>query len=926
MSVGLSFVLHAQAQPAPPAATLQRVEVTGSNLKQIEGETASPVIVRDRADIERSGANSVKEFLESLFPIAGVQSDTGGRGTYSAGSSGAGLRNMGLQATLVLLNSRRAAPYPLAEYSAIFTNIDSLPLSAVERIEILPSGASAIYGSDAMAGVINIITRNDFQGVQVKASHQHSLTSHTFATNTASITAGIGDLGNDRYNVLTNVEVFHRDGVVWRDVLQYVNPVASSQFPGFSSFSTYSYPGNVIGAGPVPGCAPELLIGGLCRYDRYQRFEAIPAADRVNLLTSAKLQLGDGLLGFAELLHSNTKTTYIWPYLPYGSGLGTSLWPDPTTGQIKTFTYRGLPASHPLNPTGKDDAEFRYRFVDVPAETNAQASQYRLLAGLRGTWDRFEWESAAGAMGGRADQRERGSFSDSGFKSVIGDYTPGQTDPSFFNRDYKIGQANSAAVLDKLFPVYGYRGSTDQVFIDAKVTGEVTRIEGRPVALAAGADLRHERFKVDPSANLRAGDIVGNGLSVSDAARTYGAIFGELSVPVTQALELQAAGRIDKFPSFGAHFSPKLGMRFEVSKALLLRGTVEGGFRTPNLSESAPATKFAFDSGHADPKRCTQAQALSKDLLAAAAALPTSDPQKVLLQARADNVNNAECSGSVATIVSSNPGLQPETSRSAGLGFVLEPTQGTTVSVDYWNIERKNEIGQKDPRELLSLEDGQAPGVVNRAALDPDRTFTAVERAKYGVTAGSLVSIVSQFQNLARTKTSGIDIGISGRTATPLGRLDVKLLGSHLISFYNWSAVRNAYGDNLAGNIPRLRTQLSGTLSSGPLTNALTWNYTSATRLNGDYYDSKYTIQGCAVNKGWTPGQCRFGSIDTLDYYLAYSGVKDLTLSLNIRNLMGRRPPVNLRGFLEGGKALIPQDVSDVMGRMLRLTLEYRFL
>lgn len=822
MSASLSLVLHAQAQQAPPAATLQRVEITGSNLKHIEGETASPVIVRDRADIERSGANSLKEFLEKLFPIVDVQSDTNGRGTSSAGSSGAALRGLGLQSTLVLLNSRRAAPYPLAEYSSIFTNIDSLPLSAIDRIEILPSGASAIYGSDAIAGVINIITRNDFCGVQVKASHQHSLKSGSFATNTASITAGIGDLNTDRYNLLTNVEVFHRDGVVWRDVLQFVNPSASSEFPGFGSFSTYSYPGNVIGAGPVPGCAPELLIGGLCRYDRYQRFETIPAADRVNLLTSAKLHFGDGLMGFAELLYSNTQTRYVWPFRSYGPALGTSVWGDPNTNQSKTFVFRGLPAGHPLNPTGKDDAELRYRFVDGPAETIGQASQYRLLAGLRGTWDRFEWESAAGVMGGRADQRERGSFSDSGFKSVIGNYAPGQTDPFFFNRDYKIGQANSAAVLDKLFPVYGYRGSTDQVFIDAKASGAVMRIDGRAVGLAAGADLRHERFKVDPSANLRAGDIVGNGLSASDAARTYGALFSELSVPVTQALELQVAGRIDKYPGFGTHFSPKLGMRLEVSKALLLRGTVEGGFRAPNLSESAPSTKFAFDSGHADPKRCTQAQALSKDLLAAAAGLPTSDPQKVLLQARADNVNNAECAGSVATIVRSNPGLQPETSRSAGLGIVLEPTRGTTISLDYWNIERKNEIGQKDPRELLALEDGQAAGVLNRAALDPDRTFTAAERAKYGVTAGSLVSIVSQFQNLARTKMSGIDVSVSGRATTPLGKLEVKLFGSHLISFYNWSAGRDAYGDNLAGNSPRLKTQLSGTLSTGPLTNALT--------------------------------------------------------------------------------------------------------
>ena len=172
--IGAALAQSALAQAPLPAQSLPLVEVTGSNIKQAEAEGAAPVQVITREEIQRTGANSLKELFDAYFSIGAGQSDTGGRGTFSAGSSAAALRGISSRSTLVLLNSRRVAPYPLAEYSDIFVNIDSLPLEAVERVEILRSGASAIYGSEAVAGVINIITRQSYQGLSARASHQHS--------------------------------------------------------------------------------------------------------------------------------------------------------------------------------------------------------------------------------------------------------------------------------------------------------------------------------------------------------------------------------------------------------------------------------------------------------------------------------------------------------------------------------------------------------------------------------------------------------------------------------------------------------------------------------------------------------------------------------------------------------------------------------
>jgi iron complex outermembrane receptor protein len=628
------------------------------------------------------------------------------------------------------------------------------------------------------------------------------------------------------------------------------------------------------------------------------------------------------------LLYSQTETRYLSPFQPYGPSLSPSTWGDPTTNTGRIFYYRGLPAGHPLNPTGQDDADFRYRFVDGPNESSGAAKQYRLLAGLRGNIDTYEWESAAGVMGGQAELKLRGQFSDSGFRQVIGNYDPGQVDPQFFNRDYRIGQPNSAAVIDRLFPEYGYKGSTRQIFVDGKLTGEVARYEGRAVNIATGFDLRHDRFAVTPSDVLRSGDIVGEGFVASSASRTHGAVFGEVSWPVTPALELQAAGRVDKFPSFGAHLSPKLGLRFEPHPSLVLRGTVEAGFRAPNLSESAPSTRFGFDGGISDPQRCPQAQRLAADLRASAALLPAGSAQRVVLEARADNLVNAECFGSVTTEARNNPNLKPETSRSIDLGLVFRPTRDTGIAIDYWQITRRNEIGLRGTNELLAAESVLAPGVIERSTGGgQERSFSPAEQLAYGVTAAPITSIIGRFENQARTTTSGIDITVNSRFATPAGPLDVQVNGTYMLTYRTWYVALGGYGDNTVGHgVPPWRVDISASLRTGPFTNALTWYYSSPQHgLNGDYFDSAYNEANCPNTTGWSPDQCRVASYQYFSYHLAYSGVKDLTLSANVRNLFNRRPPVNLRSLAQGGGGLIPQDVSDVMGRMLRVTVEYRF-
>lgn len=907
---------------AQAGAEPQSVEVTGSRIRAAQSEGATPVQVLTREDIARSGAGSLRELLDQLSASSGGTSDLGGSNSFAAGSSGASLRGLSKQATLVLLNSRRVAPYPLADYSEIFTNIDALPFEAIERIEVLKIGGAATYGSDAIAGVINVITRSGWRGVQARVSRQQSITSGRFGNTTASVTAGFGGQAPGDGHVLVNLELYRREALMWRDVLGYANPSVTSLSSGFGSLSTYSWPGNVIGAGPVPGCAPALLIGGLCRYDRYSRFEVVPEAQRSNLLVSAQQPLAGGRKLYAELLLADTRTHYRSALQAYGPKISVPIitWGNPRTNTAQEFVYRGLPAGHPLNTTGEDDAELRYRFVDGPNESTARTKQYRALLGLAGTTQGMDWDAAAGTMGGRTRFDERGWYSVSGFKEVIGNYDPNQTDPLFFNRSYRIGQVNTPQVLATLFPNYGYRGHVSQWFADAKVNLSLAQLPAGEVKAALGVDARHERFTVDPSAALRSGDIVGNGFSASDAARNVLSVFTEADVPLLTGLSMQAAARLDKFGGVGAHVSPKLALRFLPLPSLLLRGAVEGGFRAPNLSESAESTKYAFDS-LADPKRCPQANRLADDLEAAAKLLPSSDPQSTLLQARSDNLKTTECGATVASVVHNNPGLQPETSRNLSFGLVFSPSPRWSLSADAWAILRRNEISAPNTAQQVAAEAAQPPGAVTRAELSADRSFTVQEQRQYGVTHGALQAVTGRFENLPRTRTRGVDLSGKGRQGSPLGTVDMQLDATYLTEYRAWSATRNDWGDNLSGRngYPRWRVGAGGTLTWGAWAHTLRATATSRTSLHGDYTDELYTLESCASN-GYTPAQCQTAGHVRWDYNLAWQLGRQWTLAANLRNVFNKPYPVGVAAW--GG--LVPPTDEDAKGRLLRLTLEWR--
>ncbi len=939
------------------AAKMQRVEITGSRIKQIDIESASPVQVISRDDIRKSGVTSVQQLLNNMTAISAAvntPTDISATNSFAPGASQASLRNLGSQATLVLLNGRRLPTFPLPDFQVTFANLDTIPITAVDRVEVLKVGGSAVYGSDAIAGVINIITRSSYEGLEIGGSTERSLKNGKFGERTASLTGGVGNYDRDGYNLFGTVEWLQRDSVFWHGkVLNGINPEYKEVAPAVGSVSSYSFAGNLDGQAINPAsCGLPLTAGGQCNYDRYSRFEAVPAAKRVNAILGGDMRLGANTQWHTELQLSDVKVRYESAYATYGSVSAPISWLNLASGQTKTFFERGLPLTNPLNNTGEDEDnnDFRYRFADSGAGESVHTTSYRLLTNLKGDLGNWSYDAAVGVMGGHAHDRSRGDFSESGFTQEVGD--PGHlvTDPNdpaagtltpvadnFFNvpGGYKIGGPNGADVLGTLFPQYGFDGTYRQYFIDGNANTTIMDLPAGPLQLSLGAEARHESMVLTPTQNLVASDIVGFSLSQSNGSRNFEAAYTELQVPILKTMTANLAARVDKFPHIAAHISPRANIEYRPIDILKLRGTIETGFRAPNLQESAQSSKSAFQPGITDPKRCPAATQIANQLRQDAIDNPANADEDLR---QAEQIQGNECNTSVAIIAQNNPALKPETSLSKSFGAVLQVSRHWSVAADYWNIERRNEINLKSVNDLLAAGDTTAvtrlptiPDANGNPVVNPvtDPTFTQAQIDQYGITSPALASVKLQYGNLFKTRTSGVDLGFTGEVQTPIGKWTSTLEGTYTANWQTYSPTRNGtggWGDNLAGRYgyPRWQTTLMNSLDIGSVSQTLTWRHRSGTSLQGDFNDPSFTGDDCA-GEGLSDDQCKLKSYNRFDYALAFTGIKNLTIGAFVQNVFNRRPPADFRAF-NGASGIIPVDNEDATGRLLKLSVSYKFL
>lgn len=904
---------HAQTSDAAPEPIMQRVEVTGSNIKRMDTETASPVTVLRRDEIKATGANTVRQILDTLTSFdTGTLRDDGQSSSFARGASGASMRGLGKGATLVLVNGKRVSNYAFADGGKeTFVNVDAIPADAVERVEVQKDGASAVYGSDALAGVINIITRKNYQGVSVSANYQQALDPSIGKQSTVGLLAGYGDLEKDRYNVFINVEGYKREGYKLSDVINKFPAWHKEVYsPSFGDPSLYSFPGNLNQAASggnravrqaVAGCA-VVNASGLCTSDLNGLNPWSDGAERVNLYSALHFKLSDTTRGFAEVSYSATRTNY--HPLPFAMAAGSPWnWFDGNKKQSQSVQKPLLPANSAYNPynfpVGLD-----YRFMDDNLDWSApsKASQYRVMAGLEGSLGEWEWAGTVGRTGGDGTSRNRGPHRDRMPAAIV-------------SGEYKLGGGNSDALLNSMFPVIGTDAELWTNFIDGKISRDLATLPGGPLQAVIGAEVRQENMYIKSLDNVMNAEIISQGSLWIDGQRLLKAAYAEVNAPVWKGLELNAALRMDKAPGFSSHLSPKLGIMWKVTPKLLLRGTAAGGFRAPNIPETLGRVGLTgFFNSQLDPKRCATATKI-RDILRTGTAADRSD---------ATTAYNSGCLASIPAMISSSATLKPETSRSITLGFVAEPVKNFSVALDYFKIERKDEINYRDVPYVLAREDnaGYSDKLVRNPISDTDRRFAAranqlAPGSNISWGAGTIQSLLLNYENFGKTDTQGVDLDLNGRiSAGEYGSVTLGLATTYALKLRSWDIDANAYRPNTIGLLgnPRIVSVFSTAWRNGPVTAGVRINYTSKQALNYDETDvERWGEEGCRDALGDAKLSCHVASDVRTDLNFAYTGFKNLRLLANINNVFDRDRPINVRT----GYALRP--------RTLKVGAEYTF-
>ncbi|WGG50121.1 TonB-dependent receptor plug domain-containing protein [Rugamonas sp. DEMB1] len=902
LALTLAFSPYASAQQAAAGEQkIQRIEITGSSIKRTASEAAGSIQILSRGDIERTGEHTALGILMSSSAIStDISSTTASSGGFATGSSGVGMRGLGKVATLVLVNGRRIAPYGLSDGAQQnFTNLDAIAAEAIERIEILKDGASAIYGSDAIAGVINIILRKDFEGGKVSVNYEATDGFQDRRNRSASAIYGYGDIDKQGFNTYITFEGYKRDGYTTGELANSI-PAWYRKTPSHSTWdakSGYSPTGNYFRSATnivaAPGCPADQIDPA----DKQCKFDVIPYTGlntnnkRYAAVSNTHFKIGKDIDANFEITTAGATSEYLVAPLHTNLGVATTtsnIWYNAVGGKmVGPFFYPKLPVGHPNNPYSTP-TEFRARLMDTGNGFNfnrTESDQTRAMLALNGSLGDFDWKSAVGYMTSSASKSTRAASA------------KGYTD-AIVNGTYKFGQQNDPALLESMFPVRTTEGKSTISFFDATVTGEVAQLPAGPLSIALGTNLRRESYEMKSSDNVLNGDLIGIfGLQVKDRVSQY-AVFGEATIPVIKRVELSAALRADKTSGTEAHLSPKLGLRVNATDSLLLRATAAGGFRAPNIVESGNGLGRSSVSNKVEgPRRCPTAAALNK-LVQDSPSATTSDKQL------ANTYQSNDCSGALPGFVKSNPDLKPETSRSYTLGLVFEPIKSLTFALDYYNIERKNEIGTRTTVDILkgeaSLPDGQLLRVDNSGT---DNEFLAlVKKYAPGNTTnfqgvGKLGLVYNPYVNSGKTRASGFDFDITSRfTLKDIGDVKVKLEGAYALNYQNFSVSDNAYSASTVGNYDgeaRLNMKLRSSLKSGDFDNSVTVNYTGGYANNNEASPTYCVTQKVSAEN---MSACeRVRSNTTVDYSVTYSGIKNVKLSFYINNLLHQDSPVAWR-------------------------------
>lgn len=946
-SISLALPLLAApvfAQSGDAAKVLEKVELTGSNIKRIQAEGSLPVQIITRQELDRAGIATAEQLLQSLtvngngFDNLASNTDVAsGAQRGNNGVSAANLRGQGSNATLVLLNGRRVAVHGL---SGGVVDLKQIPMAAVERIEVLKDGASAIYGTDAVGGVINFILRKDYQGLT--ASTYVDVTEQGGANiYRGSLVAGWGDLAKDRYNIMGSL-TFSRNEALFGKDRDFVNTFqpnrglsVDTRGTPYATVFAISSTRNVLssrnaagtlsnGTGPtqpgttqamnginvldLPGQAGCASMPNSAAYDEV--LWATPAAkwgcawdtgktaalqqpvDSVNGMLRGVFKVNDGLSLFGEFVGANVKTKKTFSENQISSSTSSSsplfnlLYPS--TGSSYNSVFNALVAVFPTIEENRGQGiAFRWRCMPCgPRQIETESDTARFLVGGEGSFG--NWDYKFGYSQAYSESRSKlagGYYFNDKFVPLI--------KTGVLNPFLAPGQSQSAEAMAALAAasatgttLYGGRYTVDQA--DASVSGPLWKLPAGDLMAAFGVDLRTEKYRFNGNETDLAtqSNIFGAPFdsinTLNTVKRDVNAVFAEFLVPVFKNLEATAAVRHDHYSGFGGTTNPKFTLRFTPSQEVLFRASYNTAFRVPTFNQQFFGVTESPYSGKdlVDPAKCPTL------VVSTAAGCASITP---------------------TTLFGGRPDLQPEKAKMGSAGIVLAPTSWFSANADYWEIRRQGTI------QALPLST-----IVANYTLFPSSFIRDA--------AGNLVTIDTRWLNAGDTITKGMDLGAKMNGALGPGKFNLSIDGTYLFDRRSRLVASAAFGGNevgtfsRTGDIPvRWKHVAAFSYTLGPWIGTVSQNYTMG------YQD--YVLPGVANGSvkpaDWNPNVKPW---NVFNIGLAYTGIKNLSIAGGIKNIFNTDPPFSAAydSNTGAGSSWEPR-IADPRGRAYWVSASYQF-
>lgn len=897
--IGLSAGL-AQAQTATPAP--QRVEITGSSIKRLDTETALPVQVLTREDIVKAGAVTAAEIVKLISATSkgltdGVSISTGGYRDQT-GFNSANLRGIGTSSTLVLLNGRRMANFASPGDDA-GVDLNNIPAAAVDRVEVLLDGASAIYGTDAIGGVINFITRKDYTGVQLDA-HAGKTQEGGAGRRGASLAAGFGTLEQQGFNILGVIDVQRTDALrtSQREFIgelkipeRLPHLLSSAGFPGNIRLTRdqrdylqdigFKINGKEIVNRTInlsaPACNPPHTlylpagIGGedACTYDFMRDVELYPKSEKTSALGRGVFKLSADHQLFAEAAYAKSKTFYV----------ATS---NRVDGDVDVLKVPGL-AGTGMDQALPDDRiiTVRTRLLDAGNRTSELTSTgSRVVLGLSGQLAGWDYDTALNhSVNTVTDRDVRGYLL---YDKAMDGFANGTINPFGPQSAAGLAYLESIQVSDTARRA---RGTMDQV--DFKASRALAKLAGGDLALALGAELRRERATSSASDLLLSDNILGDptpgDAQFTNNSRKVWAVFGELNAPITKTLELGLALRHDRYQTVGSTTNPKVNLRWTAAPSLLMRASAGTGFRAPSLTDLYRSVKTGVTAILPDP----------------------------VCMAENDN-DLGICALDWDTRTYANPKLKPERSRQFSLGMVFEPSRQWSVSVDYWAIQKRDLISTLGDDVILA----------NLAKYEPlvHRYNEDEGLCDYDPDDSAICYIELRKENRGKQKAAGLDLTVQLKgLTTAVGTFGAKLAGTLTLT----SKAQTGYGDPFVSNLGRFVTD--GVVQRWRHNLTVDWSQGPWGVSIGNSFSSAYTDQNSAIDTdtGTVVKPNRVKAYSLWDIAAAWSPNDRLTVRGGVRNLFDTSPPFSNQAyhFLSG----YDPSYTDPRGRSYFLSASYSF-